>query len=57
MAQVEGEDATAVALGAGNHGRVDQAEWKVGIPLDERTDANEVLVAAVECQFACCEIA
>ena len=48
MALIEGEDAAAVALGAGDHGRVDQAKREVGVPADQGANARQVLLAAIK---------
>jgi hypothetical protein len=56
VAVVEGEDGAAVAFGAGDHGRVGEAEGEVGVAADEFADAGEVVVAGLEDEGALFEV-
>ena len=56
VAVVEGEDAAAVSLGAGDHGGIGEAEREVGVAADEFADAGEVAVAGFEDEGAFLEV-
>jgi hypothetical protein len=48
VAGVEGEDGTAVAFCAGDHGRVGEPEREVGVAADEFADTAEVWLCVLE---------
>lgn len=48
MTKVQGEDAPAVSLGAGNNGCIGEIQRQVGVPARQRTNARQVLIAALQ---------
>jgi hypothetical protein len=52
----EGQDATAVALGAHGDEGIGRAEWQIVIASNQLSDAPDIALAATELETACLEV-